>query len=481
MTRSLMHMTFLTMFAVALSWATMTTSRAESGADKPTILPHGSFLALQQALAAALKNHPVVQEGTANLKASEARTEQTRSLYYPQVFANADAAAGAARINPRFVTPAGGLLQPNLSQYTVGVLASQRIYDFGFTQNLVESFQLSQRASEQDVTARRAVIVLQVQRAYLNSLKRKRIVQIAEETVRERGLIAGQIETLYRQQLKSKLDFSLAHVELVNAQSLLIKSRNDLKSSFADLNRAMGITGAEDYVLEDISVEVRPPATLESLINQSLTHPELKRAKEQMASAEAKLRATKRQYLPTVSGIASAGSFDTFDPNRNVTTGGWWAAGALVSMPIFTGFLIENQVREASAQQVAAQAVSVNIEQALTQQVTNAYLDTVTFAQQISLTEEQVKTAKEALQLAKQRYKLGLGSVIEVTQSEVALTSAETRLAEAQYDYTISEVTLAYAAGRTTYNAQDYSNGQGPILPTIGSSERHDLFQEKQY
>ncbi len=38
------------------------------------------------------------------------------------------------------------------------------------------------------------------------------------------------------------------------------------------------------------------------------------------------------------------------------------------------------------------------------------------------LAEEQVKTAKEALQLARQRYKLGLGSVVEVTQSEVALT-----------------------------------------------------------
>jgi hypothetical protein len=36
------------------------------------------------------------------------------------------------------------------------------------------------------------------------------------------------------------------------------------------------------------------------------------------------------------------------------------------------------------------------------------------------LSEEQVKTAQESLQLEKQRYKLGLGTVVEVTQSEVA-------------------------------------------------------------
>ena len=157
----------------------------------------------------------------------------------------------------------------------------------------------------------------------------------------------------------------------------------------------------------------------------------------------------KRQHLPTISALASGGNYQTFDSSQNVPTGGWWAAAAMVSMPLFTGFMIENQVREAAAQQSAAQAGSLDIEQALTQQVTTSYLDTVTLAQQIKLGEEQVKTSQEALQLAKQRYRLGLGSVVEVTQAEVAVTVAQTRLAEAQYDYKIAEVTLAYAAGMT--------------------------------
>ena len=407
----------------------------------------GRFLGLQTAIETALQSHPLVQEANASLTASSARVDQTKSLYYPQVYANADGAAGAARINPRFVTPAGAMLQPNLSSYTAGLLASQRIYDFGYTRNLVESSQYGVRAQEQDVNARRALIIVNVQRSYLNSLKRQRLVRIAEETVRERGVIAGQIETLYRQQLKSKLDVDLVRVELVNAESLLIRSRNDLKSSFADLNRAMGIDGSEDYTLEDVAIDVKAQRALADLITDSLAHPEVKRAKEATAAAEAKKRAMKSQYLPTVSAIASGGYYDTFDPGRNVPTGGWWAAGGLVSMPLFTGGLIENQVKEAAAQEAAAFAQSTNIEQALTQQVTNAYLDTTTSVQQIKLGEDLVKTAQEALNLAKQRYKLGLGSVVEVTQAEVGLTSAQTRLAEAQYDYKIAEVTLAYAAG----------------------------------
>jgi outer membrane protein len=448
MLRALMSMAFMLIVASALpAWSQPPASdmtpapQAQAG--------QGSFLGLRQAVEQALKVHPLLQEADAALRAATAKKEQTKSLYFPQIYANADSAAGAARINGRFVTPAGGLIQPNLSQYTVGVIASQRLYDFGYTQNLVESSKLAERAQGEDINARRAFVVLTVERAYFNSLKRKRLVQIAEETVRERGIIKSQIESLYRQQLKSKLDLALVQVELTNAESLLVKARNDLKASFAELNRAMGVAGRDDYILEDLSVAVRHIRALDALIADSLSHPELKRAREQAASADARAQAMKKQYLPTVSAIASAGNFDTFDSSRtDVSTGGWWAAGATVSVPLFTGFLIENQVREATAQKTAADAGALNIEQALTQQVTNAYLDTISFTQQIKLAEEQVRTAQEALQLAKQRYKLGLGSVVEVTQSEVALTSAQTRLAESQYDYKIAEVTLAYTIGR---------------------------------
>jgi outer membrane protein len=407
----------------------------------------GQFLSLRQAVELALEKHPAVQVADANRKAAEARTEQTRSIYYPQIYANFDTIAGIGGINPRFVAPAGAMLRQNLSQYTGGVIANQRLYDFGFTQNLVESTDLAARAQEKDVLAQRALVSVNVQRTYLNSLKRRRLVQIAEDTVRQRGIIRSQVATLYRQQLKSKLDLDLVQVELTNAEAALVKARNDLKASFADLNRAIGISGPEDYVLEDFPIEARPQRPLDALISDSLSHPELLRAKEFARSAEVRVEATKRLYLPTVSAIASAGDYEVYDSSRNQRTGGWWTAGALVSMPLFTGFLIENQVREAGAQQAAAEAASLNIEQALTQQVTTAYLDTVTFAQQIKLAEEQVKTAKEALELARERYRLGLGSIVEVTQSEVALTAAQTRLAEAQYDYKIAEVTLAYAAG----------------------------------
>ena len=93
-------------------------------------------------------------------------------------------------------------MQPNLSQYVGGVSVSQRIFDFGFSQNTVGSVQLAERVRNSDINARQALAVLNVQASYLK-LKTPAVVQIAEETVRERGIIKGQIEALHRQQLKS--------------------------------------------------------------------------------------------------------------------------------------------------------------------------------------------------------------------------------------------------------------------------------------
>jgi outer membrane protein len=455
MTTTLVIIMVLVAWIIAPRSAVLAQDPQATPEERPHIL--GSFLGLTQAIDIAMKKHPLIQAGDANVKAADARTEQVRSLYYPQVYANFDTVAGVGAINPRFVMPAGAMLRQNLSQYAGGVVANQRLYDFGYTRSLVQSSQFATQAEEQDLAARRALVLYTVQRAYITSLKRHRLVQIAEETVRERGIIRSQIATLYRQQLKSKLDLDLVQVELTNAESLLVKARNDLKASFADLNKAMGFSGPGDYVLEAISVEVRSSGTLESLISNSLGHPELQRAKEFERSAQARVSAMKRQYLPVVSAVASAGDYEIYDQSRPERTGAWWTAGAMVSMPLFTGFLIENQVREANAQLSAAEAGSQNVQQTLALQVTNAYLDTVTLAQQIKLTEEQVRTAQEALQLARQRYKLGLGSVVEVTQSEVSVTAAQTRLAEAQYDYKIAEVTLAYVT--TQQMSPNHVNG----------------------
>jgi hypothetical protein len=101
MSRLLPQTTLLTLTTLALTALLASASRA-ADAEQPLTLPHGSFLGVQRAVDIAVKNHPMLLEGAANLKASEARTEQARSLYYPQVYANANTVAGGRSEQPAF-------------------------------------------------------------------------------------------------------------------------------------------------------------------------------------------------------------------------------------------------------------------------------------------------------------------------------------------------------------------------------------------
>jgi len=187
---------------------------------------------------------------------------------------------------------------------------------------------------------------------------------------------------------------------------------------------------------------------LDDLVTEAMDRrPELLTLKERVRTAEHRIRAANTLNYPVLQVVGGAGDTEHLSNRPNLQEGGWWGVGGVVSVPLFTGFLIQNQVAEATAQEREVQAVYRTVAQNVQLEVKDSFLDVVTLIQQIKVVEEQVKIARESLTLASQRYKLGLSSIVEVTQSEVAVTVAETRLAETQYDAKIAEARLRYAIG----------------------------------
>jgi outer membrane protein len=404
-------------------------------------------LTLEQAIQTALEKHPTLQSAEFAVQAAHARAKQAEAPYYPQVGGTAVQTNGSLRSNA-FLRPSGTLIEPNQSDVTVGVAASQLLYDFGQTENRVKAQRSEKARFEKEALTRRADVILGAVAAYLNVLKQKRLVEIAEQTVRERGVIKQQVETLYRNQLKSKLDLGLVQVQLSDAEYLVIRARNDLVTAFADLNNAMGVEGPSAYTLEDVSITVDSPRALEGLMAEAQDRrPELLAIKERLRTAEHRINAAVSTNYPTLQAVGGAGDTEHISNRPNLQEGGWWGVGGVVSVPLFTGFLIQNQVAEATAQHREAQAIYRTVSQNIRLQVQDSFLDLVTLIQQVKVVQEEVTIARESLSLASQRYKLGLSSIVEVTQSEVAVTAAETRLAQTQYNAKIAETRLQYAIG----------------------------------
>jgi outer membrane protein len=63
------------------------------------------------------------------------------------------------------------------------------------------------------------------------------------------------------------------------------------------------------------------------------------------------------------------------------------------------------------------------------------------------LTGQLLQQAQLALDLAQSRYDLGLGTIVELSQSQLSLTSAQIASASAKYDYQAQRSILAYQVG----------------------------------
>jgi outer membrane protein len=399
-------------------------------------------LTLQEAEKIAIQNHPQVQAAVELATAAQEHVKEVRSAYYPT--ATGSLTGVEAENNSRIA--AGALNNPIIyDRYANGVSVSQLVTDFGRTRELVKSSNLHAQAQQENVVTTRADVLLNAAQAYFAVLKSQAVLRVAQDTVKERQLVSDQVTAEEQSQLKSGLDVSFANVDLSQAQLLLIQAQNDVLASFAQLSTALGYSDQQTFELAEEPMPPNPPAGLSDLIQEALKNrPELAAQRLDVNSAQSYATAERDLWLPTVSAAGAAGLTpfrqDELSPR-------YAAAGFNVNVPIFNGHLFGALRGEANAQARAQEQYLRDLQNRIVRNVRTAWLNTNSAYQRLSVTEQLLKEAQQALDLAQARYKLGLSSIIELSQAQLNETQAEIAGASAKYDYQTDSTVLDYQLG----------------------------------
>ncbi len=423
-----------------------------------------SRLSLNEAIRIGVARHPFIERSQSASDIAKALTRQTRGNQYPWIEASVAESSGSLRV----LSSDGGTLHTqgglgfglggalpkhNQNMLTGGLILNQLITDFGYTTHRILANEANEAASEKDVLTNKAWVVLTVQKSYLNCLLQQALVEIAAEAITRRKAIRDLVQTLYRHQLKPKVDLDLVLVEVSNAELVLIKAQNDLKQAFAGLNNAMGIQGPDSYDLEKIPISVTPVQDPEQLVTVGLRdRPELLLGHDRLIANEELLKAVKALNFGSLSAVGTIGVTKYWDVHEggihDNQVAPLWGVGVTAQLPLFTGFRIANQIKEADHHRGEAEQELQNVANEVVLQIIRAYLTQTSNAEQVALERERVTFATEALNLAQERYRLGLGPIIEVVRTISALLEAESRLSEAQFIYKTSEAAIAYATGQ---------------------------------
>lgn len=399
-------------------------------------------LTLAEAEKFAIQNNPQFSAARFNAAAAHQEPLQFRAGLLPTV-SGAITAVGA---DSGSRLAAGALNNPVVyNRLGSGLLASQLVTDFGRTGSLIASAKLRAQAQDQVTETTRADILVATARAYFGVLRAKAVLKVAEQTVAARQLVSDQVTALANSKLKSGLDVSFANVNLADARLLLAQAQNDSRGADAQLAAAMGLPSQTSFALSEESMPGALPNDIDPLLQQAVRdRPELKDLRLQQSAAERFRKAEHALFFPSI-GIA--GTAGVVPAGEAVIPGRYGAIGLNVNIPIFNGGLFHARETEAELKAKAAGENVNDLANLVMRDVRVAYLNARTAFERMGLTSQLLVQAQLALNLAQGRYDLGLSSIVELSQAQLNLTSAQIGNAAARYDYQSAMVLVNYQIG----------------------------------
>ena len=406
---------------------------------------HGPRLTLGGAEQMAIRNNPRVTVGRLLALAQHQVYREAVAGELPTVNAAVTGveAEEASRIS------AGSLTASRLFEHAgAGMDFTQLIYDFGHTHNLVLSRKLDEKASDSSALATTEEIVLATDQAFYDALTAQALLRVAEQTVSTRQTTDTQVSQMTRNKLKSTLDLSFADVDLSQAQLLRLNAQSNEQSSMAALDAMLGLDHDVDYdLVEDTSQPPPPPTSVVPLIQTALSQrPDLQALNYDTQSAQKYARSEWDQLLPSFSAAGTAGVVPV-RPDQYYVTNWWGAIGGNVNIPVFNGFLYISQAREAKYRERAASENARDLRDRIVRDVRTAWLQANTSWQRLAVTAQLVQEADLGLKLAQARYRLGLSSIVELSQAQLQQTSAQIEDTNARYQYRLSLSALNYELG----------------------------------
>lgn len=422
-------------------------SQSQAGAPAaPQSTGTGPQLTVEQAEQMAIRNNPNISVARLLALVQAQVTRETRSAEMPM--ATGDLTAVGSHPNSRIT--AGLLNNPSIYDRAAGGLTvSQLITDFGRTHNLVKSAQSNARAQLESERATELDIKLTVDQAFYQALTAQAVERVAEQTLAQRQATGDQVSALTKAKIRSDLDLSFANVQIAQANLLLVDAKNDAQAAMAALNDVLGSETYQEYTLVDETGGNPPPAPQDSgaLVQTAMTgRPDLAALNDQLLAARQYSTAEHDLWMPTVSALAAVGG----TPVRadQIQSSWYGAAGANISIPVFNGFLFNARASEAKLQAQAEQEKVRNLRDQIARDVRTAVLNAQAAFQRIGVTEDMLNQANFALDLAQARYKIGLSSIVELTQAQLAQTQAEIANTSARYSYQTSLAEVRYQLGQ---------------------------------
>jgi len=419
-------------------------------------------LKLADALTYALENNPSAKNARLELLISKATIKETTSRGLPQINGgyNLDYNPKIPVVflpnqppfgdpsNPSDVIPArfGVSYSSGLS-----VTVSQMIFDGSFFVGLRAAKTLLDLTNK-DLKKAEIDVVENVKKAYYGVLVNQQRIRLAEANLSRIDTLLKETTALLEAGFVEKLDVSRVQVQRNNIYTQVQRSKTGLDISKQILKLQMGVPMEYEVTLAESLEELTPKEeTLALLGEEGAERIELEQVTTQLTLVGLDLKNNMSQYMPKIDFIGNArrsGAGNELD--RVFNKSNWFGSslvGVSMSVPIFDGFGKAARIQKNRVQINQIENQRTYLKESFKNELYAAKANLRNDLKLLEVQEANMQLATEVYQIARIKYKEGVGSNLEVVEADAALIQAEINYLGAIYDGLISKINLEKALG----------------------------------
>ena len=418
-------------------------------------------LSLDECLQMALSNNENLKNSILEENVSKMTSREYLSVGFPQIqfetglkynFEIQKSLIDISKFMPG--VPEGTEQEVSFGQKYDGIMdlgINQMIFNGSYFVGLAASKALIELSEKQTVRTK-VDIIESVNKAYYVVLNTKERLSLVNSNLDRIESLLNDTEILYENGFVEKLDidrikvsFNNLNAEKIKAERLYDLSLSVLKFQIGfPVNEKLSVRGS----IEDVILSVNEYDIQSFDYSDRIEHSILNTNKR-LKSYD--LKNNRSQFLPQIYANLSYGyntsssEYDLFfNSNRWKNYG---TVGLQVIVPIFDGF---NKRSKINRSKIVVQQVENQIkflERSIDLQINQNYIELKNAIESLNISKDNLVLANEVYNVSEKKYKEGVGSNLEVLDSNNALKTAQTNYYNAYYQAIISKINLEKTLG----------------------------------
>ncbi|MBP5336254.1 MAG: TolC family protein [Bacteroidales bacterium] len=410
---------------------------------------------LQDCINYALEHSLTVQQSALTVEQREVELSTAQGRRLPQVSASASESLSFGR----GLTADNTYSNSNTTSTSFNLGGSVPIFQGFDITNGIKLGKLNLAAATADLEKARDDIRVAVAQAYVQILYNQELLRVAREQAAHDAELLEQIRERLSAGKVSAAEVSAQQATLAQSRQSEIQAEGNLRISVLELTQLLELPSPEGFSI--VTPEVGDPSQVmlmrpEAIYDEAVAvKPAIESAQLNVDYAELSVARAKGAYLPSLSLSGGIGS--NFYTNTKMQAPSFGeqmknnfsqSLGLTLSIPIFQGFSVRNNVRSAQLNFKGQQIQLENVKKSLYKEIQQAYYNAVTAQARYEGSRESAESALQHYELTEEKYKVGKAGVADYNDARNNWLRAESEHIQARFQCLYQTKLLDFYRGR---------------------------------